>query len=286
MTSVTFDPARYKSTTRAQWEPAAEAWDRWDPTLNDWLGEATELMLDLAGVAPGGTVLDVAAGAGGQTLAAARRVGAAGRVLATDISPAILEYAQSRATAAGLGNVATREMDGEHLAVDPGRYDSVISRLGLIYFPDQAGALAGIREALRPGGRFGAIVYGPAELNGFFSVPVSIIRKRAELPPPAPGQPGPFSLGGAGVLAATLTAAGLVDVVVEELDAPLRVGSAAECLQFEQESFGALHQMLAGLDADARQAVWAEVGEALAGFDGPDGFVAPCQLLIAGATRP
>jgi len=286
MTTVSFDAAKYKTTTRDQWETAAEAWDRWDPTLNDWLDEATERMLDLAGVAPGGTVLDVAAGAGGQTLAAARRVGAAGRVLATDISPTILEYAQSRVTAAGLGNVVTREMDGEHLAVEPARFDSVISRLGLIYFPDQARALAGIHDALRPGGRFGAIVYGPADVNGFFSVPVSIIRRRAELPPPAPGQPGPFSLGGPGVLAATLAAAGLVDVVVEEVDAPLRLPSAADCLRFEQESFGALHQMLSGLDTAGQRAAWAEVGEALAGFEGPDGFVGPCRLLVAGATRP
>ena len=53
-------------------------------------------MLDRAGVADGARVLDVAAGAGGQTLAAARRVGPSGSVLATDISPAILEYAASR----------------------------------------------------------------------------------------------------------------------------------------------------------------------------------------------
>jgi SAM-dependent methyltransferase len=284
--TTTFDPARYKNTTRDQWETAAAAWDRWDPTLNDWLGESTERMLDLAGVASGGTVLDIAAGAGGQSLAAARRVGPAGRGLATDISPEILRYAQSRATAAGLGNVATREMDGEHLTVEPGRYDSVISRLGLIYFPDQSGALAGIRDALRPGGRLGVIVYAPADVNGFFSVPVSIIRRRAELPPPAPGQPGPFSLGGPNVLAAALTAAGLTDVVIEDLDAPLRMSSAADCLRFEQESFGALHQMLAGLDDDGRRAAWAEVGEALAGFQGPDGFVGPCRLLVAGATRP
>src|SRR5882724_2463292 len=121
MSTVTFDPARYKNTTRAQWEAAAEAWDRWDPTLSDWLGAATERMLDLAGVGPGATVLDVAAGAGGQSLAAAQRVGSTGRVLATDISPAILAYAAARITAAGLVNVATREMDGEDLTVEAGR---------------------------------------------------------------------------------------------------------------------------------------------------------------------
>src|SRR5881409_2107382 len=67
-------------------EEAAEAWHRWATTLEAWLGPATELMLDLAGVTDGSRVLDVAAGAGGQTLAAARRAGPGGRVLATDIS--------------------------------------------------------------------------------------------------------------------------------------------------------------------------------------------------------
>src|SRR3954462_2718881 len=84
--TVTFDPARYKDTTRAQWEDAAAAWHAWGPTLEDWLGEATGLMLDTAGITAGARVLDVAAGAGGQSIAAARRVGPSGHVLATDIS--------------------------------------------------------------------------------------------------------------------------------------------------------------------------------------------------------
>ena len=88
-----FDPVKFRQTTRAQWESAAEAWDRWAPLLARWLGPATEAMLDMAAVGPGARVLDVAAGAGEQTLAAARRVGAKGYVLATDISPAILRFA-------------------------------------------------------------------------------------------------------------------------------------------------------------------------------------------------
>src|SRR5688500_8543169 len=108
--TATFDPQRYKTTTRAQWEDAAEAWHRWGPAIETWLGPATERMLDAAGIGVGDRVLDVAAGAGGQTLAAARRVGPDGHVLATDISPTILEYAAKAATDAGLGNVSTREL--------------------------------------------------------------------------------------------------------------------------------------------------------------------------------
>lgn len=175
----TFDPIAYKATTQEQWQAAAEAWHRWGPTIEQWLGEATETMLDLAGVGEGARVLDVAAGAGGQTLTAARRVGPAGRVLASDIAPAILDYAAAEARRAGLANVATRAMDGEQLDVDPGTYDAVISRVGLIYFPDQQRALSGMRRALSPGGRVAAIVYSTPDRNQFFSLPVSIIRRRA-----------------------------------------------------------------------------------------------------------
>ena len=158
--SITFDPVQFKSTTRAQWENAAEAWHRWDPTIESWLGSATEIMLDDVGVTTGSRVLDVAAGAGGQTLAAAHRAGPTGEVLATDISPAILEFARQAAQDAGLSNVRTLEADGENLsAVEEGAYDCAISRVGLIYFPDQLAALAEMCRALRPGGRVSAVVY-------------------------------------------------------------------------------------------------------------------------------
>jgi cyclopropane fatty-acyl-phospholipid synthase-like methyltransferase len=70
-----FDPVKYKQTTEQQWQDAAEAWHRWGPTLGAWLGPATEEMLRMARIGPGSRVLDVAAGAGEQTIAAAKRVG-------------------------------------------------------------------------------------------------------------------------------------------------------------------------------------------------------------------
>ena len=286
MTDMTFNATRYKNTTRDQWQAAAAAWDRWGPTLERWLGPATDLMLDLANVAAGSRVLDVAAGAGGQTLAAARRAGPSGEVLATDISPAILALAEQNARQAGLRTVATQEVDAEDLDVEPARFDAVICRLGLIYLPDQQRALRRIRAALRPGGRLAAIVYSTPDRNGFFAVPVSVIRERAQLPPPAPGQPGPFSLGTPGIATQALRDAGFVDVVDVPVDAPLELGSAAECVRFEQESFGALHQMLAGVAEPAREAVWTEIAERLSAFRTPTGFVGPCELIVVAGTSP
>jgi SAM-dependent methyltransferase len=281
--TTTFDPRRYKETTREQWQEAADAWHRWGPFLEEWLGEATSRMLELARVGSGSRVIDIAAGAGGQTLAAARRVGAGGAVLATDISERILERAAAEARAAGLTNVATRVMDGEALAVEPGSFDAAVSRLGLMYMPDKAHALAEARRALRPGGRYAAVVFSEPDRNAFFSIPIGIIRRRAELPPPAPGLPGPFS---AADLGTQLEAAGFREVEVGRLEAPLRMASAAECARLERESFGALHQMLAGLAEPEREETWAEIEQALAEFEGRDGFVGPCELLVGAGTSP
>jgi ubiquinone/menaquinone biosynthesis C-methylase UbiE len=275
-----FDPMRYKETTREQWQAAAAAWHRWTPAIQAWLGPATERMLDLAAVGAGARVLDVAAGAGEPAITAAKRVGPTGAVLATDISANILDYAARAAQQQGVMNLTTRAMDGENLELPDNTFAVVMSRVGLIYFPDQQRALGEMRRVLEPGGRIAAMVYATAAQNPFFSIPVSIIRRRAHLPPPAPGQPGPFSLGGDGVLADAYRRAGFREIVTESIPAPVRMASAAECVQFERESFGALHQMMSGLTPEERADTWAEIARELRQFEGPDGFVGPCEMIV------
>lgn len=284
MSAAAFDPIAYKQTTLAQWQSAADAWSDYGPFLRRWLGPATETLLDMTHVRFGSHVLDVAAGAGDQSLQAAERVGGTGRVLATDIAPRILERAAHNARLAGL-RLETQTMDGEDIAVDEASFDAAICRVGLIYFPDQQRALAGIRRALKPGGRFGAIVYSTPDKNPFFSRPVGVIRRRANLPAPAPGQPGPFSLGAPGVLAKTLETAGFRDIEVRTVAAPLRMASAAACVRFERESFGALHQMLGGLDDAARAETWAEIEASLQEFEHDGIFEGPCELLLASGVK-
>jgi len=277
-----FDAEKYKQTTLQQWNTAAEAWHRWGPLLSRWLGPATEAMLDMCDIKNGSRVLDVAAGAGEQTLAVANRIGNSGHVLATDISPDILEFASASAKLAGMNNVQTQVVDGEGLLeLSVQTFDAVISRVGLIYFPDQLKALVGMKQQLRSGGKVGAMVYSTAETNPFFSIPVSIIRRRANLPAPLAGQPGPFSLGGEGKLKDIFLQAGFRNIEVEKICAPIRVSSAAECLQFEQESFGALHQMLSGLSDMEKDEAWCEIEEALGQFEKGGQFEGPCEMLVA-----
>ena len=280
-----FDALKYKEATREQWQGAAEAWHRWIPVVRRWAGPVTDLMLERARVAPGMRVLDVAAGDGDQSLMAAEWVGPTGFVLATDIAPNLVALAARTARERGVAHLEARVMDAEHLPLDEGAFDVVVSRFGLFFLPDLPRALAEIRRVLKPGGRLGAIVFSTPDKNPFFSVPIAIIRRRAGLPAPPSGQPGPFSLGGPGVLATALTQAGFRDVQTECVSAPLRMASARECVRFERESFGALHHMLVGLTDGARDDAWQEIEHALERYEGGDGFESPCEVIVGGGVK-
>jgi hypothetical protein len=66
----------------------------------------------------------------------------------------------------------------------------------------------------------------------------------------------------------------------------VRTASAAECVRFERESFGALHQMMAGMSEDERAATWDEIQQTLARFEEQGvGFVGPCEMLVGVGTR-
>lgn len=281
ITSPQFDAVKYKRTTFEQWQAAAEAWYRWSPLLHQWLGNATDKMLEMARINTGHRVLDVAAGAGEQSITAAKKVGSTGYVLATDISPDILAYAQKLAMDSGLHNIETKVMDGENLTVPDATFDAVISRVGLIYFPDQQKALREMLRVLKPGGWVAAIVYSTPDKNKFFSIPVSIIRNRAKLPPPVAGQPGPFSLGAEGVIEKAFEEAGFKHVDSVLVDSPVLLPTAKFCVSFEQESFGALHQMMSGLSDSEKQSVWEEIEQELKKFETANGFIGPCEMIVA-----
>ena len=98
---------------RAMWEAAAPGWVKWEGVIAAGFADATERLLDMAGVRQAMRVLDVACGGGSQSVAAARRVGPGGEVLATDISPAMLEHVRRRAAREGLGHIHTLESAAE-----------------------------------------------------------------------------------------------------------------------------------------------------------------------------
>jgi len=280
-----FDAVKFKKAQREQWNKDGEAWRYWTPTLDLWYGEASRQMLNLARIQPGHHVLDIAAGAGEPAVSAAERVGSGGYVLATDISEGILELARQVAHERGLTQVETRPMDGEELDLPDASFDAVLCRLGLMYMPHPVTALREWRRVLKVGGWVAVAVFSTPDRNAWGAVPAAIIRRRAQLPPPVPGQPGPFSLGGPGVLEGMFHEAGFANPELRAVPVPHRATSASEYVRVAREAFGGFNAMMAQLAPEERESVWDEVITSMRGFETAAGFEAPGECLVAAATK-
>lgn len=276
------------------WDAAATGWNHHGALIHNWLRDATQTMLDAAHIAPGARVLDVAAGAGDQTLDIARRVGSSGWVLATDISPAILSLAQKNADAAGFTHVSTRVADAESLGLSGADFDVAVCRLGLMFCHAPLKALGEIGAALRPFGRFTALVFGPPEHNPCLTITLATARKHAALAKGSAGRPASafepgmlMSLGKPGLLEALLLKAGFTEVAVRAVSAPFHAPSAAHYVDFLRTSASPIIEILAPLSGAARQEAWNDMTRQLEVFSTASGWEGSNELLqvVGGKAR-
>jgi len=250
---------------------AAILWQRRAAHRAQFLGPATELMLDLANLRDGSRVLDVAAGTGEQSLLVAQRVGATGHLLAIDIAAHMLEEAAASARAAGIEIVETRVMDAQDLKREPASFDAAISRLGVMLVRHPSAVFEGVRRVLKPGGKFAVLVNGVMEHNVWGMVPLSIIRRVGRLRTPEDSEPGLFALGDPGRLAGCFTAAGFRDVAEHTVGARRRLAWRAVAFHYLTVTQNTSRELLAQLsDADRTRALH-EIELALDEFVGKDG---------------
>jgi SAM-dependent methyltransferase len=262
-------------------------WNDYSAQIRAWLRPATDAMLAMAGVRPGARVLDVAAGAGDQTLDIAQRVGPSGAVLATDFSPAILGYAKAAAERAGCANVRTLVADAERLALAEAEFDAAVCRLGLMLLPDPLAALRAMRRALKPGAGTCVMVFSTPQANPCVALLMATALEHAGLAPRDPFQPGGlFSLGKPGALDELFRAAGFGDVATTKLPAPFRLPSARAYLDFVRASASPIQQIVDGLDPAGREAAWTAMEARLKKFDTAVGWEGPNELLLTAARRP
>ncbi len=241
------DPKLFEERARNAWDQAARGWNDHTPRIRAWLRDATQAMLDLAGIRRGSVVLDVAAGAGDQTLDIASRIGAEGRVLATDFSPAIVQLARLNARQAGCTNVVMEVADAGHLPVEDASFDAAVCRLGLMLFADPLQSLREMCRALKPGGHACTLVFSRPEANPCITLLLGTALEHAGLGRRDPYQPGGLlSLGKPGHVDELFRAAGFRDVATTRIDAPFRLPSAAHYLAFVRASASPIQQILCG----------------------------------------
>jgi ubiquinone/menaquinone biosynthesis C-methylase UbiE len=277
--------AATKSELRSTWEKAAPGWAKWEKAFSAGLSAATDTLLDMASIRPGMRVLDLACGAGSQTIHTARRVGPGGSVVACDISATMLDHVRQSAAAANLQNIETFESAAEDLGERLPPFDAAISRLGLMLFPSPGRALKALQRVLKPGARFAALVFTTPDNNPFLARTMAIVLRCAGKSPPKPGQPGLFALGGNRILEGLMRDSGLVQIQTKVVAESLILPSASVALEMMRVAFGAYRAVVADLSDAEKAKAWNEVYECLKEFEGADGFRAQFEFIIGAGAK-
>jgi ubiquinone/menaquinone biosynthesis C-methylase UbiE len=202
-----------------------------------------ELLCEAADVGGGERVLDVAAGNGNATLAAARRFA---RVTSTDYVPALLASGRRRAAAEGL-DITFEQADAEALPFPDASFDVVLSTFGVMFAPDHPKSASELLRVCRPGGRIGLASWTP---EGFLG---KLFRTVAKHVPPPPGVQSPLLWGTRDHLQQLFAGAASIDHTVR--DFAFRYESPEHFVEIFRAFYGPVHKAFAALDANGQAAL-------------------------------
>ena len=240
------DLAAIKHRQRATWASGDFA------VVGTTLQIVGETLAEAVDLRAGEHVLDVAAGNGNATLAAARRFA---QVISTDYVPALLDKARARARAEGL-SIHFEEADVEALPFADATFDVVLSTFGAMFAPDHARTAAEMMRVLKPGGRLGMANWTP---DGFIGRLFKVIG--AHVPPPA-GLRSP-ALWGSEPHVGTLFGGRAERIRCERRHFNFRYRSAAHWLQVFRDFYGPTHKAFLSLDAGSAKALERDIAQLL-----------------------
>jgi SAM-dependent methyltransferase len=280
------DPAVWKRQQREQWSEVAQGWRRRWSAFEQGAQPLSDLMMELAHVAPGQRVLDVATGIGEPAMTAARLVGPSGSVVAIDQAPQMLAVARERMQAAGIRTVEFFEGDAEAVTLPIDSFDAIVCRWGLMFFHDPVGTLARFRNNLVPGGWLAVAIWGEPSRVPMISLPFSVFSREQGRPPSQPGGPNPFAISEPAQLEQVLRDAGFVNVRSEPLTVTFEFASMDELLGHLRDVSAPIHMIMAKSSPEYQAEFWKKLADAAVPFADADGMIRlPNDCLIAAGQR-
>lgn len=220
------------NTIRDEWDSLSPGWEDQREYLLEMSRPVHAWLVDKLDLKDGETLLELAAGPGDTGFLAAPRLGATGRLVSTDIAPAMVEVARRRAQELGITNAQFEVVDAQAMQFPDASFDAAICRWGYMLMPDPATALTETRRVLKPGGRLTVAVFTGAPENPWASVPARLMVEQGHIAPPAPGTPGIMALADRDRLESIVRSAGFTNVTIETVSFAWRFPNLADYWSF------------------------------------------------------
>ena len=253
---------------------AGKRWVSQQTRLDAMLAPISAAALEAANPKPGEHILDVGCGCGETSIKFATLTGARGRVLGADVSAPMLALAKQRAGATH-PNLAFAEADAGTHEFEPGAFDLLFSRFGVMFFADPDAAFANMRKALKPGGRTAFVCWRDWRENEWVRVPIMAVRPHVPPQPQlGPEDPGPFSFANPGRVRRILANAGFDVITLKPFDTQLELGNGLNDAADYLLEFGPISRALTDATPEQKRQATAALREALA----PHAKTAPVKL--------
>jgi len=278
-------PEEQKKALEA-WQTSARYWDKYRALIEQMFAPLTSGLVEEARIGIGQEVLDIGGGSGEPSLKISSIVGPTGSVMYTDPVAAMVETAQAEAGSRGLTNIHFKQCSGDDLPFADRTFDVAVGRLSAMFFVDPITAVREALRVIREDGYVSFVVWGPEEVNPFFSTVTDVIDRFVESPRHDPDAPDAFRFAVPGKLAGILENTEAKNVTERQLNFQITAAiSFDQFWQLRTEMSETLREKMAGLAPAQLPTIKQAVADAARRYFASGTMSFPAEALIVSGRK-
>ncbi len=268
------------------WRDSAPFWEKHREIIRQMFAPVTQALVEDGLISSGHAVLDIATGPGEPALTIAALVGPEGKVLGIDPAPEMVEAARRATNHLGFRNTQFDVASADRLPFPTDKFDAVVCRFGVMFFPSPVDAVREMLRVLKPGRKLTLAVWHFAERNPFFNTLSRVIERYVDSPPLAPDAPDAFRFASPGKLRDVLAEAGAMAPAERLLQFAIQAPISVEDFwTLRCEMSEKLREKVATLSREQLTEVKRQALEALRGYSTDRGMSFPAEVFIVSGTK-
>jgi ubiquinone/menaquinone biosynthesis C-methylase UbiE len=274
------------SETRRRWRESAYYWGKHRNTIEEMFAQATQALIQKAEIAKGNEILDVAGGMGEPSLSIAERYGGNVTITFTDIIWEMIEASRQEANNRKFDQVRFCRCSGDQLPFRDQSFDVIVSRFGIMFFPDPQKSLVDMRRVLKSGGRISIAVWHHRINNPVHELFMKAVEQLIPIDPILPDEPDAFRFGDEGKLAALVKNAGFSNVQEHVTDILMEANLNFEnFFEYRSEISDSLRDKMRTLSSDQKSRLYNDLRVKFDPYFDSGNLKAPGKIIVVTAQK-
>ncbi len=272
--------------TIRRWRESAYYWTKHRNTIEAMFAPATQALIQKAEIAKGNEILDIAGGMGEPSLSIVERYGSNVAITFTDIIWEMIEASRQEANNRKFDQIRFCRCSGDQLPFRDKSFDVIVSRFGIMFFPDPPKSLIDMRRVLKSGGHISIAVWHHRINNPVHELFMAAVEQMISIDPIPPDAPDAFRFGDEGKLAALVENAGFSNVQEHVVDILMEAQMNFEkFFEYRSEISDSLRHKLKELSSDQMNELYNDLRVKFDPYFVSDKFKIPGKIIVVAARK-